>query len=421
MVHSTRPSVWIEKRRGSGVYRVRFERAGVRYPGLPCGTSKPFANRIQTTLYTRLVERDAKVYQLLDEFDAKKIPAKTLREDLLTYLTSEQIPERHKTKLGHTVGDLLDEYLAESKKNKSPRGHEVDVYALGRVAAHFGRERALSTIKTEDLRVFQRGMVGKAGRRKDEKTKPLAPTSEAIYLNAIHAAFNRAREVYEWITHDPFKGIDIPKVGSKGRFVHDDEFEKIRPLAELVVRGERSLWEILDLMRHQGLRSGAVCALDGRMIVRKTQHLHLIKPRRLGINRDAGLKNTELYAPIHPAIWPFFERMPESGLLFPKWERRDIAKHTRKICKDAGVPHLRPHDLKHTFVTNYLKGGGTLAIASAITGTSQAMLKRVYSHLEGRVPPSEMSRVNYGSSPTTPPKSKAAGPSREPAARTPRR
>jgi integrase len=368
---SVKPSVWIERRKnatGFVTYRVRAEKDGQRLPDIVCGSNKDYAVEVRDRRRNELWGTKLSISS-----------AKTMR----------------------TLGELVTEYLRESKRDKAPRSHEIDQAALGRMLTYFGTERDLETIQTDSIRAFQRQLVSLRG-------EPLSKTSEAIYLFAIRAAFNRARKSYKWIDHDPFDGIEIYRVGSKGRYIHDDEFAQIRPLAEAVVRRERSLWEILDIMRHQGLRSGATCALDGRMVNRKTRHLHLTKPARLGIARTAELKNTTLYAPIHRAVWPIFAKAPESGLIFAGWNRNDVAKHTRRICRELKLPHLRPHDMKHTFITNFLQGGGTLAMCSAITGTSEPMLRRVYSHLEGRVPPSEMDRVSYVRSPRTPPKSKAA-------------
>jgi len=374
MARSLKPTVWIE-RRESGIYRVRAEKGGRRLRDIICGPNKQHA--IET--------RD----RVRNELWGTKL-------DLVA------------NRAHHTLGELVDEYLRESHKYKAPRAAEHDERALGRLVAFFGRDCDLNAIVPSKIREFHKQMLGKP-QKPGADLRPLSKTSEAMYLFAIRTCFNRGRKSYKMLTHDPFDEYPIYRVGSKGRLVHDDEFVKVQPLAEQVIRGGRSLWEILDVMRHQGLRSGATCALDGRMVNRKTWHLHLIKPARLGIGREAELKNTELYAPIHRAVLPIFKSAPESGLIFSGWHRNEVAKELRRVCREAGVPGFRPHDMKHTFVTNFLKGGGTLAMASAITGTTVAMLKRVYGHLEGQVPPGEMDRVGYRS-PQPPPKSKTARP-----------
>lgn len=413
MARSHKPSVWIEKRKaGSGfvTWRVVFERDERRFPILTCGPEKEFACRIRDTLRLKLYEREARLERLIAEFVAGTITNKVFADDVLAYLSSEKAPDRHAAAdapATRTVGDLHDAYLKESRRDKAPRSVEIDEAALGRLAVHFGRDLPLEQLVPARIREFADGMKGRRGRKEDAELVELGKTSVAMYLFAVRAATNRAREVYEWITHDPFKKVEIYRVGSKGRFIHDDEFHKVQPLAELKIRAGRSLWEFLDVLRRQGLRSGAVEALDGRMVNHATRHLHLIKPARLGIQREAELKNTELYAPIHKAVWPIFRDAPKEGRIFAGWTRDGVAKELRKICLKVKLTPFRPHDLKHTFVTNYLKGGGTIDMCSAITGTSTMMLRRVYKHLENRVPAAEMNRVEY-SSPPTPHKKKTA-------------
>lgn len=415
MAHSTNPSVWIERRKTATRYttfHVRFERDGVRFPMLACGPARPIAVKVRDTLKSLLWERDATVELLLTEWRETKIDAATFAADLRAYVLERAAPARHLSPqaAGRTVGELVDEYLRDSRKYKAPRAVEIDVAALGRLTAALGRDRMLSTVSTQTIRDLHQGMMGKPQKPGAAMT-PLSKTSEAMYLFAIRACFNRGRAAYKMLSHDPFDGFKIFRVGSKGRLIHEDEFHKIQPEAEKLVRGGRSLWEALDVMRNHGLRSGAVCALDGRMIEKETRHLHLIKPARLGIAREAELKNTELYVPISPAVWPIFQDAPREGLIFAGWNRQAIAQALRRICDRLKVARFRPHDLKHTFVTTYLKNGGTLAMCSAITGTSMTTLKKVYGHLEGRVPAAEMLRVSY-SSPTLPHKYKTAGTSK---------
>lgn len=414
MAHSIKPSVWTERHKSSTgytIHRVRFERDGVRFPTLTCGPDRANAVKVRDTLKAMLWERDKTVEKLLAEWHAEAVDAGTFAGDLLAYVLDPKnaaaAPARHRASAtARTLGELVDEYLRDSRKYKAPRAVEIDEAALGRLTSFVGRERPLSAVTTQTIRDLHKGMVGKAP-QSGAAGRPLSKTSEAMYLFAIRACFNRGRTAYKMLAHDPFDGFKIFRVGSKGRYIHQDEFAKIQPEAEKLARGGRSLWDALDVMRHQGLRSGATCALDGRMVDRATRSLHLIKPARLGIAREAELKNTELYAPIHPAVWHIFADAQAAGLIFAGWNRQSIAQALRRICDRLQVTRFRPHDLKHTFVTNFLKGGGTLAMCSAITGTSMATLKKVYGHLEGRVPAAEMLRVSY-SSPLTPPKNRPA-------------
>ncbi|MCX5794911.1 MAG: phage integrase SAM-like domain-containing protein [Elusimicrobia bacterium] len=391
MARSVHPSVWPEKhvaKNGQVTWRIRAEINGRRLPDLESGIPKK-------------------------ELAVKE--CSRIRTELWAGKLDAVLPKGR-----HTVGDLCDRYLTEPRPDKKASSRDLDRYALRRLKKHFGEDALLDSLTPESMRDFEGKMQRQEGkdRRAAKEKKPLSDTSRGMYMFAIRAAVNRAREVYKWIRTDPFDEVQIPVSDSKGRLVHLDEFEKIRPWAQAVVRKGYSLWDVLDVARHQGLRSGAVCALDGRMVERKTKYLSLVQPRRLGINRDAALKDTVLYAPIHPAVWPLFARAPESGRIFAGWTRNGVSTELRKILTRLGIPRFRPHDMKHTFATTFLQQGGDIADLSDITGTSERTLKKVYSHLVRRVPVAEISRVDYrkaasgeSPSPDSPPKSETASPS----------
>jgi integrase len=58
---------------------------------------------------------------------------------------------------------------------------------------------------------------------------------------------------------------------------------------------------------------------------------------------------------------------------------QDMLRH---YAKKAGIPHVSPHDLRHTFATRYLKGGGNIFTLSKILGhASVAITEKTYVHL----------------------------------------
>lgn len=54
----------------------------------------------------------------------------------------------------------------------------------------------------------------------------------------------------------------------------------------------------------------------------------------------------------------------------------------RVKSKEAGIHHLSPHDLRHTFATRYIRGGGDIFTLSKILGhASVSTTERIYVHL----------------------------------------
>lgn len=62
----------------------------------------------------------------------------------------------------------------------------------------------------------------------------------------------------------------------------------------------------------------------------------------------------------------------------PQWYRDTLQAKAVK----AKIPHLSPHDLRHTFATRYLRGGGNIYTLSKILGhSSVTMTEKQYVHL----------------------------------------
>lgn len=56
----------------------------------------------------------------------------------------------------------------------------------------------------------------------------------------------------------------------------------------------------------------------------------------------------------------------------------------KRKAQKAGIPHLSPHDLRHTFATRYLQGGGDIYVLSQILGHASVVItEKTYVHLVG--------------------------------------
>lgn len=75
------------------------------------------------------------------------------------------------------------------------------------------------------------------------------------------------------------------------------------------------------------------------------------------------------------------QETPGLATLWPEniaWFR----KHLTAGCKEAGVKHITPHTLRHSFATRYLQGGGDIYVLSQILGHSSVIVtERHYAHL----------------------------------------
>ena len=81
------------------------------------------------------------------------------------------------------------------------------------------------------------------------------------------------------------------------------------------------------------------------------------------------------------------DRHPDSPCLFPSpvtgemYHPDSVVKLHEKILKDAGLPHIRFHDLRHTFATTALQNGVDVKTVSSMLGHYDAGLTlRTYTH-----------------------------------------
>ena len=66
----------------------------------------------------------------------------------------------------------------------------------------------------------------------------------------------------------------------------------------------------------------------------------------------------------------------------PWWQRKQICSGDDQGCERAGILHLSPHDLRHTFGHRFLVKGGDIYVLSKILGhSSVAVTERHYAYL----------------------------------------
>lgn len=87
--------------------------------------------------------------------------------------------------------------------------------------------------------------------------------------------------------------------------------------------------------------------------------------------------------PLRPEVEAVIEaQLKEKGRLWNA-DPRTYWKRLKLDAKAAGIPHLGPHDLRHTFATRFLQGGGDIYILSQILGhASVKTTEETYVHLK---------------------------------------
>lgn len=238
-----------------------------------------------------------------------------------------------------------------AKKVAPGRDEEILAHAL----PFFGRRRLDEVTKSLCVRY-----VG-------ERLRVAAPSTVNRERGTIQAIFQRALED-GLIDRNPWHGIE-----------REDESPRIRVLTlenEQLLREHLSpryqRW--LTFMLGTGLRAKESAAIRMKHVDFQKELIH--------VPAEAAKGGKGRSVPLFPAVADAVRlEQSLSGRLWPV-NTQEYRDRLERASKSAGIPHLSPHDLRHTFATRYLQGGGDIYVLSKILGHSSVkMTEANYAHL----------------------------------------
>lgn len=202
------------------------------------------------------------------------------------------------------------------------------------------------------------------------KSKPIAESTVTREISFLQAVFQQAVED-GFLDKNPWRGVEREAYATKEKVLSAEEQSKLE--AVLTPRFRR--WFLF--MLGTGLR------LDEARHIDEAQDVDF--PRRFVrvVRKTRGLKKKVQEVPL---IDDFLldilqEQLTEDGQLWHQNQQR-FREVLNSACERAGVEHISPHTLRHTFATRYLKGGGDIYVLSKILGhSSVSVTEKVYAHL----------------------------------------
>ncbi|MBU1243030.1 site-specific integrase [Myxococcota bacterium] len=221
------------------------------------------------------------------------------------------------------------------------------------------------------------------------------------HLTVLKAAFRDSRRAG---LDPPAVLVDIPRrpAANKTDFINATELDRI--CAHTLPRWAAAF----QLLFHTGLRGGELMALEWgdldfghmreTMTVRRTVYpikgaFAVSSPksgkhRTVPLNVSAVRALTEIATITHPgrgvyvaAGAPLSER-----LVFPAdsggyMNKSLLARALSEACRKAGVRHISPHTLRHSFGSNLVQAGVDLYIVCTLMGHSSVAMTQRYAHL----------------------------------------
>ena len=140
------------------------------------------------------------------------------------------------------------------------------------------------------------------------------------------------------------------------------------------------------LALYTGLRRGEIQALRWEDI---NERLGLITIKRSycrvsKVFKEETKSKKIRYVPVCSALQGVLGRlrkMSDSELVTPFFNSDCFRKEFIRMCREAKVPIIRFHDLRHTFASNFIMGGGNIYDLQKILGHSTIQVTERYAHL----------------------------------------
>src|SRR5262249_32103453 len=295
--------------------------------------------------------------------------ARAEARDLKRGIEQDQDPQQAKqaARDAATVADLAERFIAEylpQKREATRRDYTNIIQATIKPA--LGR-KVVSSVDHSDVEKLHRE-IGKRG------AKYAAARAAAVLSRMMALAVK-----WRMRPDNPVKGLERNPESKRKRYLTRDELQRLtQALAE---HEDQQVADILRLCLLTGCRRGeAQAALwanidlaggrwtkPGSTTKTKTEHEVPLSRPALQLLRDLHAKRGD------------------SDLVFPSRvtgkPRRELKKNWAAICKAAKIAKLRMHDLRHSFASELVSSGHSLAVIGELLGHTQVSTSARYAHL----------------------------------------
>jgi integrase/recombinase XerD len=232
---------------------------------------------------------------------------------------------------------------------------QLDDQHVGHAMKTFGRKRLDEVTKSMCVRYL------------NERRRKVRPSTLNRERGTLQAIFQKAVED-GLIERNPWIGIDKDPTMPRIRVLTLDNEKLLRQ--HLSPRYQR--W--LTFMLGTGLRLEEARSIRLSMVDFEKELIHVPASAAKG----GKARSVPLFPSVAAAVK---EQHAAHAMLWPA-HPQEFRDRLNVKAKKAGIPHLSPHDLRHTFATRYLQGGGDIYVLSKILGhASVKMTEQNYVHL----------------------------------------
>ena len=284
------------------------------------------------------------------------------------------------------LADTIEAYLDQIAVSLRPSSVTSAAGVLARFMGFLAEFDPTTTCAADIARRHIEGYKTWLGAQRARGERPAVNTIRHR-LSTLRMFFER---IIEWGWEDaparqPIFAGDIPKREDLlPKFLDDATFaaflraarSEARPLTRLVV----------ELLARTGMRVGELCALEADAVV--------IIGNAHWLRIPVGKLHNDRYIPLHPhlvellADWQATTEPGDTGLLLLNdgrpLNRHVVTRMLNRITKKAGLPHVHPHQLRHTLATQAINRGMSLEAIAALLGHRSLDMTMTYARIADR-------------------------------------
>lgn len=216
-----------------------------------------------------------------------------------------------------------------------------------------------------------------------QQAKRVSASTLKHYRAALSGIFKIAIR-HDWIDANPCRDLDSIKVNNeRHRFLTSKEWGTLKSALP------DPLKSIAEVSVLRGMRLSEILNLEWRDINENEDLIFIRKSKG----------NTRRTIPLEDA-GPVIFRQPKTGkLIFPtrsgnRFRPEDVSKRVNKVASESGIDDFTFHDLRHTFASWYVQGGGDMYRLQRLLGHKGPAMTQRYAHL--RVDDLRKSRTKAG-------------------------
>ena len=209
--------------------------------------------------------------------------------------------------------------------------------------------------------------------------------------NTIRQRFGILRtffdRIIEWDWDDapmriPIFTVDVPVADDPlPRFLDDVQAARLAAAAAIAAPFDRL---VIELLSRTGMRAGELCSLESNALV----ELHGAPWMRIPV----GKLHNDRYIPMHPnatrLLDEWLDEHPPAGRLLlhdgARLDRHRVGRIVARVAAVAGLEHVHPHRLRHTFATHAINTGMRLEAIATMLGHRSLRMTLTYARIANK-------------------------------------